>query len=228
MTFDEFNQQMIISLEDICWEIFHGDNATIKVKNPKIGIKKLIKIIEAALKISNEKGFHAMGLRELCKECGMSMGGLYAYIDTKEDLLKIMHDQGRRVLKSLIAQKLISIDHPQDKLDLAIRLHLFLSEKMQPWFYFSYMETRFFSQDVKKISMSNELYTESIFKEIVEQGCQNNLFKQVDPLFTASIIKAMLQDWYLKRWKYKNRNISVDQYADFVIDWTHSFLNPAS
>jgi hypothetical protein len=33
----------------------------------------------------------------------------------------------------------------------------------------------------------------------------------------ASLTKAMLQDWYLKRWKHAGRRITVDQYADAVL-----------
>jgi hypothetical protein len=40
---------------------------------------------------------------------------------------------------------------------------------------------------------------------------------------TASLIKAMLQDWYLKRSKYRIREISVDQYTDFVLEMVEAF-----
>jgi hypothetical protein len=33
----------------------------------------------------------------------------------------------------------------------------------------------------------------------------------------------MLQDWYLKRWKYAKRNISVDQYATFILEFVEAF-----
>jgi hypothetical protein len=35
----------------------------------------------------------------------------------------------------------------------------------------------------------------------------------------------MQQEWYLKRWKYKNLKISVDQYADHVIKLVESFCH---
>jgi len=41
---------------------------------------------------------------------------------------------------------------------------------------------------------------------------------------TASVIKAMLQDWYLKRSKYRKRNISVDHYARFVLQFVEAFI----
>jgi hypothetical protein len=33
-----------------------------------------------------------------------------------------------------------------------------------------------------------------------------------------------MQDWYLKQWKYAQRNISVNEYAQFVIDVVESFI----
>ena len=37
----------------------------------------------------------------------------------------------------------------------------------------------------------------------------------------------MLQDWYLKRWKYAKRNISVEQYTKYLISIVETFcLSP--
>jgi hypothetical protein len=46
-----------------------------------------------------------------------------------------------------------------------------------------------------------------------------------DPQLTASVIKAMLQDWYLKRSKYAARKISVDEYARFILKFVESFIS---
>ena len=40
-----------------------------------MAVKNLVKIFKATLKLANRKGFHAMSLRDLCAESGMSMGG---------------------------------------------------------------------------------------------------------------------------------------------------------
>ncbi len=34
-----------------------------------------------------------------------------------------------------------------------------------------------------------------------------------NPDFVAAMLKAMLQDWYLKAWKYQQKNINADQYV---------------
>jgi hypothetical protein len=46
-------------------------------------------------------------------------------------------------------------------------------------------------------------------------------------MMTSALLKAMLQDWYLKTWKYQGRKLSVEDYARFVIEMIEYFLkNP--
>ena len=62
----------------------------------------------------------------------------------------------------------------------------------------------------------------------LKQGREKGCFNEHDPDMSASIIKAMLQDWYLKRKKYAGRNVSVDEYADFIIIVIMAFLKKES
>ncbi|MCP3927433.1 MAG: TetR/AcrR family transcriptional regulator [Desulfobacterales bacterium] len=211
-------------MEDICYEIIQDDNNSIKVKNERVGVKKLKTIIETAITISNRKGFHAMSLRELCSECGLSMGGLYGYISSKDELLEVIQDQGRRLLLKVMDTYGNEKESSIDQLTRAIYTHIYLSELMQPWFFFSYMEARFFIREEQEKSIETELLTEQIFSEILEMGRLKGDFKLGDPVLTASAIKSMLQDWYLKRWKYNRRNISVDDYAKHVISFVMAFV----
>jgi hypothetical protein len=41
---------------------------------------------------------------------------------------------------------------------------------------------------------------------------------------SAALIKAMLQDWYLKRWKYERRKVMVEQYGEFLVDLVLSYI----
>ena len=102
--------------------------------------------------------------------------------------------------------------------------HLFLSEAMQPWFYFSYMEAKNLSRKEQEMAVASELYTERIFEDIIKKGQKQRVFRLCNPQLTASIIKAMLQDWYLKRSKYAKRRVSVDQYARFVLQFVEAFI----
>jgi hypothetical protein len=63
-----------------------------------------------------------------------------------------------------------------------------------------------------------------LFCEIIEAGQQAGLFRPLDALMAAAMLKAMLQDWYLKRGKYREREVGVEQYAVSVIDLMDNYL----
>lgn len=217
MTFDDFKTMATVSMENICRDIFLKNRESIKIKKEPLVVKNLMTIFNATLKLSNAKGFHAMSLRDLCRETGLSMGGLYSYFSSKDELLKIIQKQGGDMVSAILNQHIEAALFPKDKLETAIQTHLYLSEVLQPWFFFSYMETRYFRKEEHEKAIANELYTEKLLIDILNLGNEQNVFNATEPMLTAALIKAMLQDWYLKRWKYRRRNVSIDTYADFVI-----------
>lgn len=224
MEFETFKNEYLLSMETICEEIFKRNTDSIKVKKQKFAVRNLTKIIDTALRLSNRTGFHAMGLRALSKESGLSMGGLYAYFEGKDELLRIIQDYGRQVLMELLQKHTAEERDPQRQLETAIKVHLYLSEIMRDWFFFSYMEARFLSRDDRRAAIAGELKTEQMFSEIMEKGCREGVFTVTDTVLAASLIKAMLQDWYLKRWKYAGRNVSVEDYAEHMLGWVRAYL----
>jgi hypothetical protein len=55
---------------------------------------------------------------------------------------------------------------PAARLRAAILTHLYLSEAMQPWFYFSYMEAKNLSKEEQALAVASELYTRSKYLRI--------------------------------------------------------------
>ena len=224
MDFNVFKNRVNMSKESMYWEFFQENRDRIKIKKEPVAVKNLMKISEATLSLSNEKGFSAMSMRDLSARAGLSMGALYSYFSNKDELLDMIQRQSLRVAARVLVDQLTGIDDPLLKLKQAIYAHLYLSEIMHPWFYFSYMEAKNLTKQVQKKAIGLELFTEKIFIDIIEQGKQDRTFKDVNKELVAAMIKAILQDWYLKRWKYEMRNISVEQYSRFLIDLVESYL----
>lgn len=224
MNFIDFQKQMHISRRDLCRETFDQNRAAIRVKKKAKVIENLERIFDAALKISNNKGFQAMSMRDLCRETGLSMGALYSYFSSKEELLKMLQEQRRSITRRILEDRIRTRKTASVMLKETIRIHLYLSEVMQPWFFFSYMETKNLSRAEQEKAIASERYTEKILVDILARGNKEGDFNVSDPLLTASVMKAMLQDWYLKRGKYARRKISVDRYADFVIDFVSAYI----
>ena len=165
-----------------------------------------------------------MSLRDLSRESGLSMGALYSYFASKEELLGMIQYHGQVAVEKILREHIDQDSDPGSKLRNAVRTHLYLSELMKSWFYFFFMETKNLNKKYRKISVESELMTERVITDILEEGVRKKIFTVDNIQLTGSVIKAMMQDWYLKQWKYAQRNISVETYADFVIDVVESFI----
>jgi AcrR family transcriptional regulator len=223
MTYSQFLSRAKLDQAAIYQEIVEEHRDSIKAKKDKTAVKNLELIFEATLTVANRKGFAAMTMRDLSQASGLSMGALYDYFASKEELLAMVQRTGRAVTSRLLKEGIRGIEAPVERLVAAIRAHVFLSEAMRPWFFFSYMEARHLGDEEKERAKKSELAAEAMIADILRQGQAVGAFNKSDPLLTAAVIKAMVQDWYLKRWKYAQRRVSVDRYANQVVDMALAF-----
>jgi len=224
LTFTQFIRDTSVSIEDICRDFYLRNRESIKIKKEAVAVKNLVTILNTTLRLSVEMGFQSMTLRDLSRGSELSMGALYNYFSSKDELFKIIHLNGMTLITNILIRQIEGEKAPDLRLKNAIRIHLYLSEIMPQWFYFLYMETKNLKKEDRKIPMESELFTEKIFIDILKDGIKSKIYLRKDPMLTASMIKAMLQDWYLKRWKYTKRNVTVDQYASFMIEFIESYI----
>ena len=162
--------------------------------------------------------FESMSLRQLSTESGISMGGLYSYIGSKEELANLIEHVLSVISTELTDRALENVEGIKNKLAAAISAHIFLSEQLQPWFYFVFMESKSLSKSQKEKAKNTELNYELRISNLIKQGIDAGLFQPVDAELTAAATLALLQDWHLKKWKHRKRKISVDQYTNFVVN----------
>jgi AcrR family transcriptional regulator len=223
-TFQEFKGSVNLSSEEICRDFLVENRERIRIKKDETVVKNLVKIFDATLAISSRRGFQAMSVRNLSRETNLSMGALYTYFRGKEDLLDMIQHHGQRILMRVLEAEIRKGEDPDDKLIRAIETHLYLSEVMRPWFYFAYMEAKNLGPKGQKKAIEMELRTEKLLVDILKDGCKSGRFRPLDQLLTAAVIKAMLQDWYLKGWKYQKREVSVEEYAQFLVGVVESYV----
>jgi len=206
-----------LNTEALCRSILSRHSDTIMVQKPEFAVRKLKAIITAALKISDKTGFHAMPLRELAKVSGVSMGGLYAYFDSKTTLLRMILEEVSFQVERVLSHppEDIAAD-PVAHLEWLIETHIRMTEAMLPWFTFSFMEAKNFPRAERRMAIDSESLTESYFANAIAAGIVTGQFrKETDPLL-ATLLKPLLQDWYIKRAKYRHREISIETYIASV------------
>lgn len=222
--YDAFRDELSLSKEDVIRDVYRQNKDRISIKKEATAVRNLTRIIESTLRLANSKGFHSMTLRDLCADSGMSMGGLYAYISNKADLIHLIQSHGFIITRRTLLNYTSQVEDIRDRLFAAIKAHLYLSEQMRAWFYFSYMEAKSLPATEMRDAVAIELEIEEIFLDLIENGIKAEIYEAKNARLVSLMTKALLQDWYLKRRKYRDQNIGVDDYAVFVRDVIESYL----
>jgi len=98
--------------------------------------KNKLKIERAALHLFTRKGFHGTTVREIANRAGISMGKLYIYYDTKEDIFVDLANNLGRKMEAIRQKELIplmaSLD-PDSLRALAKAIGRVVSENLDYW-----------------------------------------------------------------------------------------------
>ncbi len=214
--FKLFQSSVPISEAEIWTAFYELHKDKIKVQKKSIAIEKLKTIVLATFKLVNQKGYALMSLRDLSQETKMSMGSLYAYIGSKGQLAEMIHQFLPHIFDLCVLDHLSKSESAKLQLAKLIRGHIFITERLQAWFFFAFMETKHLSESIKQLAKQNEQRSEIWFQELLKAGQKSGEFEVCDAILTSLMIKSLLQNWYVKRGKYRQEKITCEAYIEFI------------
>ena len=218
ISMESFNEAWVLEGETFWRSVFEMHKHKMEIKNPKIAIGNLEKIFSATFILANAKGFQAMSLRDLSRETGISMGGLYAYIGSKNDLASLIEGVLRNTIEQIVGGLNAHGLEPVQCIRAIVYGEIFAMEKMSPWYYFCFMELKGLPREQQKQTLELELRFEGILIDAILEGVASGQFVCDQPKLLASQVTAQLQQWHLKQWKFKLRDIGKQEYARFVFE----------
>lgn len=201
----------------LCAVIFKQFGASIRVQKEHVAVPNLEKIILAALDIGRRKGFHSTTTRDLAEASSLSMGAIYSYVESKETLLRmILAGVDHAVENAIVPFDQGEQDDPALRLHGLIRRHIEVSDILQRWFAFAFLEVKAFDKDARNMVLASELHNERLIADAISDGIARGIFIDLPPLTLAGMIMPLLQDWYIKRWKFRKRGIGSTAYVEAV------------
>src|SRR5512139_2099545 len=94
------------------------------IKNESLVRKRRQQIFEAVVRLFSKKGYHSTTLREISKASNITLGSLYDYISTKEDILFLIQESATRAVTAAISQQQEETLSPVEKLTTLINSEL--------------------------------------------------------------------------------------------------------
>jgi AcrR family transcriptional regulator len=223
---DAFRRTWTLEGEPLWERVFAVHHERMQIKNGKTALRNLQKIFTCTFRLANSQGFHSMSLRDLSRETQISMGGLYAYIGSKSDLASAIEAVVRQTIDDVMSDLEQHHLDPYQRLKAVICADLYMNDIMHPWYYFCFIEAKGLDKAQREAATQMELKFDQRLEEIFREGIKTGVFNyNGNPTLLAASTTAMLQQWYLKRWKFQHLKVAIADYAGFVFGHVLSSLN---
>ena len=178
-------------------------------------------MIRGAVALFKQKGFHRTTTREIAKEAGFSIGTLYEYIRTKEDVLYLVcdsiYEEVQQRLSSLPAQA-----GTVEGLKIAIRHYYQLIDEMQDEYVVMYQESKSLPKDALRYVLNKELEMVGLFENLLH-ACRKSGELDISEgavKLAANHVVVQGQMWAFRRWGL-HRDMNIDE---FIEQQTEFFL----
>ena len=147
------------------------------------------RIFEAAAKLFRDKGYRATSMRDLAESVGLEPSSLYSHIKSKEEILsQICFECGQRFLDGIYTIH-NSPESPEDKLNSLIYLHVKIAQDDITSMTVFNDEWRHITEPEMSQFLQMRISYEEQCINIIEEGIQANIFKDIDPhLILISIL----------------------------------------
>jgi AcrR family transcriptional regulator len=195
--------------------------STVRTFSPNNGLveDRRRQIIQATLHLIAARGIQKTGIREIARASGMTIGNLYHYVGTREDIIFLAFNYGVDQARTLIKEinGLCETMEPPEAFNAAIDLYIRYQHNNWEGTVFLYRELSSLSPSLRLPVIEVNSHMHDAFIHIIQKGCKSGVFKAADTDLVASTIVSMGDMWALKRWQFK-KNYSLDKYISSLTE----------
>ena len=181
--------------------------------------KKKEEIIQSALSIIAEKGYHATTMEDIAAKLLMTKGSVYYYFKDKQDLLfksqKMLLEQSIQNIEEIMAEALPITK----KLQKVMVVHTDFLITERTGFAMGARPDQFFvGEQLKEVISLRQKYSHYI-DNLITQGIDSGYFVEVDIKIVRNIILGAMNyviDWYSPEGS-KNKNQLAKSISDYLL-----------
>ncbi|MCS0670593.1 TetR/AcrR family transcriptional regulator [Cytobacillus firmus] len=183
------------------------------VKDERLVKKRRDQMIKGAVTLFIQKGFHRTTTREIAKASGFSIGTLYEYIRTKEDVLYLVCDSIYDQVAERLQKGLDTKQGTLESLKQGIADYFKVVDEMQDEVLVMYQEVKALTKDALPYVLKKEIEMVGMFEHVITLCVENGeLDLPVEKIkMIAHNIFVQGQMWAFRRWSLQ-KMYSIDEY----------------
>ncbi len=180
-------------------------------------------VVEAAGRLFAAKGYHGTSMRDLGRELGMLGGSLYSHVDSKQELLVDVVQQGASLFEASASLALAASDDPAERLRALIVGHIGVIVGNIDVARTFLNEARVLADHYRARVLEARDRYESVFREVLAEGARRGVFrKDIDPALSSIMILSILNA--LERWYDPAGRVDPESLAERLYEFVYRAL----
>ncbi len=192
-----------------------------QIKNIDLVKKRRRQIVDAAVGLFVDKGFHKTTTRQIAAAAGFSIGSLYEYVGSKEDVLYLVCDAIHDEVERAVSEALSRAKSGKSALTEVIREYFMVCHRMSDHVLLIYQETQSLPPQWRKRVLEKEVRVTGIFIDVLARLIDSGDLPRLNEKFlelAAHNITVMGHMWTFRRW-FLARHYSIDDYIEMQTEF---------
>lgn len=188
------------------------------VKDQRLILKRRAQIVKSAVQLFNEKGYHKATTRELAKASGFSIGTLYEYIGSKEDILYLVCDSVYDEVMSKWEKLLNSRLQGLERLEQVIEAYFRVVDDLQDEVLVMYQESKSLSGEALTYVLEKEIKMKEMFEAELGRARSEGVISLDDREISLAAHQILVvgQMWTFRRWAVQ-KEYKIEDYIRYQL-----------
>jgi AcrR family transcriptional regulator len=174
------------------------------VKNSILVKARRDAIVQAAVEVFFEKGYHVSRVLDVAKAAGVSYGTIYNYVSCKEDLLYLVCEEHFRGYEQIVGSAIAEATSSREKLDALLRATIEVVFKYRKHFVVMLRELHHVESNKRRAFFALAAQQRKYIQKILHDVSKEAPLIMEHPLVTANILVYLPKLIVSRGWDLKN------------------------
>lgn len=176
------------------------------------------RIAAAAASLFLNDGYHNTSVREIAQKAGVSVGSVFNYFTSKEEILFFLFSHIQSRSEAVLREQREEFERlkregvgPKELFLLAYERYIRLGDELRRYVVLGYQEWKSLTAAERRRLFEGEERIQHLLEEIIAYGVEQGVFPEGDIDLKAHCLLVLSQSWAVRHWALK-RFAKVDDY----------------
>jgi AcrR family transcriptional regulator len=195
---------------------------TSQVTDEKRLVEGKERIAAAAASLFLDGGYHNTSVREIAQKAGLSVGSVFNYFTSKEEILFFLFSRNQERTEATLRDQQAEFERlkeegvdPKELLWLAYESYVRLVGELRRYTVLGYQELKSLTVAERRRLLEGEERIQHFIEEVIAYGADKGVFPPGDIDLKAHCLLVLAQSWAVRHWALK-RFAKIDDYLNVL------------